>query len=290
MSGFTERDVDVDGLRIRAVVGGRGTPLLLMHGYPESHLMWRHVLPRLAERFTVVATDLRGYGDSDKPAPDEANTVYAKRASAGDQVGVMRALGFDRFDVVAHDRGARVAQRLVLDHPGVVGRLAVLDVVPTRHVLRHLDLAVAGAYYHWFFTATGGGIPEHFIGLDPEAWIRATIERLLAPGTHIEPEVMAEYVRCFSDPATIAASCADYRAGATTDLVDDDASVAAGARIGCPTLVLWGEQSIVGKAYRPLEVWREYADDVRGTALPAGHFLPEEVPDLVLEQVLGFLA
>jgi haloacetate dehalogenase len=287
---FSDHDVDVDGVRIRITVGGRGTPLLLLHGYPETRLMWRHLLPRLAEDRTVVATDLRGYGDSDKPAPDDAGTVYAKRAMAADQIAVMRTLGFDRFDVVAHDRGARVAQRLVLDHPDVVGRLAVLDMLPTRHVLRHLDLAVAGAYYHWFFAATGAGIPERLLAHEPEFWLRATIERLLAPGASIEPEVMAEYVRCFSDPATIAATCADYRAGGTSDLAADDASAAVGEQVGCPTLALWGRDSIVGKAYHPLEVWREYATDVTGAELPAGHFLPEEVPDLVLDHLIGFLA
>ena len=283
-------DIDTGELRIRTTVRGQGPPLLLLHGYPQTHLMWRHLIPHLAENRTIVATDLRGYGDSDKPAPDAGNTVYAKRAMAADQVAVMHALGFERFDVVAHDRGARVAQRLVLDHPDVVGRLAVLDMLPTRHTLRHLDLAVAGAYYHWFFTATGAGIPERLIGHEPEFWIRATIERLLAPGASVEPEVMAEYVRCFSDPATIAATCADYRAGGTTDPVDDDASAAQGARIGCPTLVLWGRDSVVGRAFRPLEVWCEYATDVSGAELPAGHFLPEEVPGQVLDHLRPLLA
>lgn len=285
---FRYQQIDVDGTTINTAVAGTGEPLLLLHGYPQTHLMWRHIAPALAEQFTVVVTDLRGYGDSATPPPDDAHGVYSKRAMADDQLGVMRRLGFDRFHLTAHDRGARVAHRLVLDHPDAVDRLALLDIVPTRHVLIHADHAMATAYFHWFFAATGGGIPERLIGNDPEFWIRAMIERLLAPGSTIEPDVMADYIRCFSDPATIAATCADYRAGATSDMTADDEDAAAGNMITCPTLILWGEQSFVGKGYEPLDIWDEYADDVRGHALPAGHFLPEEIPDTVLSDFRDF--
>lgn len=290
MTPFEYRHIDADGTTIHAAVGGSGDPVLLLHGYPQTHLMWRHVAPELAREHTVVVPDLRGYGASDKPAPDAENRLYAKRAMAADQVAVMRALGFDRFDLVGHDRGARVSHRLTLDHPDAVSRLAVLDIVPTRHVLTHVDLHLARGYFHWFFLATGGDVPETLLAGAPEFWIRTMVERLLAPGSAIEPEVMDHYVQAFSDPAAIAGTAADYRAGATTDLADDEASFEAGARVTCPVLVLWGERSFVGKAYEPLAVWQEYADDVRGTALPVGHFLPEEAPEQVLAELRSFLS
>ncbi|HEY2224040.1 alpha/beta hydrolase [Actinomycetospora sp.] len=286
---FREERIDADGTTIHAAVGGSGDPVLLLHGYPQTHLMWRHVAPALAADHTVVVPDLRGYGASDKPAPDAENRNYAKRAMAADQLAVMRSLGFDRFDLVGHDRGARVSHRLALDHPEAVSRLAVLDIVPTRHVLTHVDLTLARGYFHWFLLSAGGDIPETLLAGAPEFWIRSMIERLLAPGASIEPEVMDHYVRAFSDPATIAATTADYRSGATTDLADDDASHDEGARVTCPVLVLWGEHSFVGRAYEPLAVWREYASDVSGSSVPVGHFLPEEAPDEVLAQLRAFL-
>ena len=289
LPGFDYRHIQVGDVAITTAVAGSGPPLLLLHGYPQTHLMWRHVAPALAEHHTVVATDLRGYGDSDKPAPDDVGFAYAKRTMAADQVAVMQSLGFARFDVVAHDRGARVAHRLTLDWPHVVARLSVLDIVPTRHVFAHADQAMATAYFHWFFLATRGGIPERLIGLDPEFWLRSMIDRLLAPGAVIEPEVMREYLRCFSEPAAIAGSCADYRSAATIDLEHDEHDAAAGRTITCPTLVLWGEHGFVGRNYSVLEVWRDYADDVTGRALPTGHFVPEEDPDAVLEEIARFL-
>jgi haloacetate dehalogenase len=286
---FEYQRVDADGTTINAAVGGSGDPVLLLHGYPQTHLMWRHVAPELARDHTVVVPDLRGYGASDKPTPDPEDRQYAKRAMAADQLAVMRSLGFDRFALVGHDRGARVSHRLTLDHPDAVSRLAVLDIVPTRHVLTHVDLHLARGYFHWFFLSTGGDVPETLLAGAPEFWIRTMIERLLAPGASIEPEVMDHYVTSFSDPAAIAGTTADYRAGATTDLADDEASFDAGDRVTCPVLVLWGERSFVGKAYEPVDVWREYADDVRGTALPVGHFLPEEAPEQVLAELRSFL-
>jgi haloacetate dehalogenase len=283
LPGFDYRCVDVAGVTINCAVAGSGPPLLLLHGYPQNHLVWRQVAPGLARDHTVVLADLRGYGDSAKPKPDEAGRVYSKRFMARDQVGLMRELGFGRFGLVGHDRGGRVAHRLVLDHPEAVERLAVLDIVPTRHVFRHVSREMGLAYYHWFFLAEPNGIPEHMIAADPAFWLDSQMD------AGIEPDVMADYIRCFSDPATIAGSCADYRAAASTDLTDDDQSFAAGQKIGCPVLVLWGSQGFVGRAYEPLSVWQEYAADVRGTALPTGHFPPEEAPDLVLEALAGFL-
>jgi haloacetate dehalogenase len=288
--GFEYRRADVEGVAINYAIAGSGPPLLLLHGYPENHLMWRHVAPGLAEDHTVVLADLRGYGDSGKPAPDAAGVVYAKRSMARDQVGLMRQLGFGEFELIGHDRGARVAHRLVLDHPGAVTRLAVLDIVPTRHVLGHVTREMATAYYHWFFLTAPNRIPEHLIAGDPGYWVRSLVGPLLGKGGSIEPEVMDDYVRCFADPATIAASCADYRAGAGIDLVHDEESAAAGQKLECPVLVLWGTEGFVGREYEPLRVWQQYAADVRGTALPCGHFLPEEAPGLVRDELRGFLA
>jgi haloacetate dehalogenase len=289
LPGFEYQRADVEGTVINCAIGGSGPPLLLLHGYPQNHVMWRHVAPGLARDHTVVLADLRGYGDSGKPEPDAAGLVYAKRSMARDQAGLMRQLGFWPFQLVGHDRGARVGHRLVLDHPGAVSRLAVLDIVPTRHVLHNVNRAMATAYYHWFFLATGHGIPERLIGADPEFWIRSLMGPLLGAGASIEPEVMEDYVRCFRDPRTIAASCADYRAAASADLVHDDETFAAGQKVDCPVLALWGTQGFVGRGYEPLGVWQQYATDVRGTALPTGHFLPEEAPELVVEALRDFL-
>jgi haloacetate dehalogenase len=291
LPGFEYQRVDVAGVTVNCAVGGsgRGEPVLLLHGYPENHLMWHQVAPALARDHTVVLADLRGYGDSGKPVPDAAGEVYSKRSMARDQVGLMRQLGFTAFQLVGHDRGARVSHRLVLDHPDAVTRLAVLDIVPTRHILHHVTRTMAMAYYHWFFLPVGNGIPEHMIGADPEFWIRSIVGPLLGPGASLDKAVMDDYIRCFTDPRTVAGSCADYRSAASTDLEHDDETFAAGQRIGCPVLVLWGAQGFVGREYEPLTVWREYAADVRGHAMPTGHFLPEEAPGLVTAALRDFL-
>lgn len=289
-TGFESHDVVVGEQTIHARVGGWGPPLLLLHGYPQTHVMWHGLAQALAESHTVVVADLRGYGDSSKPPNDETHAAYSKRAMAADQVGLMRALGHERFALVGHDRGARVAHRLCLDHPDAVTRTAVLDIVPTRHVFRHVDRALATFYWHWFFLAQPGDLPEQMIGGDPEGFLRG---RLLAWSHRPEgftDEAVDEYVRCFADPAAVHASCEDYRAGAGIDLEHDDEDAAAGRRVGCPLLVLWGSQGFVGAAYDVLEVWREYADDVRGTGMESGHFLPEEAPEETLRELETFLA
>jgi len=288
--GFEYGQMDVESVMVNHAIAGSGPPLLLLHGYPENHLMWRHVAPALAEDHTVVVADLRGYGDSGKPAPDADGLVYSKRFMARDQVGLMRQLGFPQFGLIGHDRGARVAHRLVLDHPDAVSRLAVLDIVPTRHVLRNVTRAMATAYYHWFFLATPNGVAEHMIAADPGFWVRSLIGPLLGPGASIEQAVMDDYIRCFADPRTIAGSCADYRAAASTDLVHDEESAAAVQRIECPVLALWGTEAFVGRNYEPVSVWEEYASEVRGSALPTGHFLPEEAPDQVGAALQDFLS
>jgi haloacetate dehalogenase len=289
LPAFAYQRMDVEGLTVNYAISGSGPPLLLLHGYPQNHLMWRRVAPALARDHTVVLADLRGYGDSGKPAPDAAGLVYAKRSMARDQVGLMRQLGFPQFQLAGHDRGARVAHRLTLDHPGAVTRLAILDIVPTRHVLHNVTLAMATTYYHWFFLSTGTGIPERLIGADPGYWVRSLIAPLLGEGASIDPEAMEDYIRCFRDPRTVAASCADYRSAVSTDLAHDDETFAAGQRIDCPLLALWGAQGFVGRGYQPLAVWQQYATDVRGQELPTGHFLPEEAPELVIEALRDFL-
>lgn len=287
---FSTRSMLVDGVRIHCAVGGDGPPVLLLHGYPQTHLIWHHVAPLLAREFTVVAADLRGYGNSDKPSSTPDHSPYAKRAMAADQLGLMRALGFDRFAVAGHDRGGRVAHRLGLDAPDAVRALAVLDIVPTRHAFAHADAAFATGYYHWFFLAAGNGIPERLIGGDPEFWVRARMTARHHGGTPFDPAAMKEYVRCFSSPEAIHASCEDYRAAATIDLRHDDADAEAGRRLTCPVLALWGEHSFVGRTYDVPAVWRAYAQDVTGTALPCDHYVPEEAPERTAEALRGFFA
>jgi haloacetate dehalogenase len=285
--GFRVETLDAAGVRIHAVVGGKGPPLLLLHGYPETHAMWHKVAPRLAQRFTVVATDLRGYGDSAKPATNAVHAPYSKREMARDQVAAMRSLGFDRFLLAGHDRGARVSHRLAADHPAAVEKVAVLDISPTLAMYEGTDMAYARAYWHWFFLIQKAPIPETMIGADPAFYLRHKMGDGSAAMKPFAPEAWAEYERCFTGEA-IHATCEDYRAAATIDLEHDRADREAGRRIACPLLVLWGAHGVVERCFHPLEDWRRVAADVRGRALPAGHYLPEEVPDLVAAEFESF--
>jgi len=288
---FRQMTVRAAGVRINTLVGGSGSPVLLLHGYPQTHIMWHHVAPLLAEHHTVVLTDLRGYGDSGKPSGGTNHESYAKRAMAWDQVLVMRELGFTEFAVVGHDRGGRVGHRMALNYPQYVTKLSVLDIVPTRHAFRTADMAFGLGYWHWFFLAQQEPLPEHLLGADPEGWIRARLSALRRGGRQFDPKAMAEYVRCFRDPAAIHGSCEDYRAAAGTDLADDDASAARGEKVTAPLLVLWGEHGFVGRHYGDvLAIWREYATKVDGFSLPSGHYLPEEVPEETAAALLEFLA
>jgi haloacetate dehalogenase len=291
LESFEHFDVDIQGTRIHAALGGDGPPVLLLHGYPQTHVMWHSVAPQLAERHTVVLADLRGYGDSSRPASAAGHASYAKRAMAADQVELMRHLGFDTFALVGHDRGARVAHRLCLDYPQVVSGVALLDIVPTRHVFTHVDRAMAHDYYHWFFLSQGPDLPEHLIGADPEYWVRRTLAQWSGPaGLHaFAPEAVEDYVRCFSDPEVIRASCEDYRAGASIDLEHDEVDATAGRLVQCPMLVLWGAEGFVGQAYDVVDVWTKYAVDVHGQALNCGHFLAEEDPLQTLSAMSDFL-
>ena len=293
--GFETSDIDVGEATIRTLVGGSGPPLLLLHGYPQTHAMWQHLAPRFAENYTVVATDLRGYGDSSKPESGDDHAGYSFRAMAADQVAVMRSLGFDEFWLVGHDRGARVSHRLCLDHPAVVAKVALLDIVPTLTFYETVDQASATGYYHWFFLIQPYDFPEKLIGADVEYYMGRVGRMGRKDGAgwgtdHFTPEARAEYLRCFSNPATIHATCEDYRAGATVDLVHDRADRDAGNRIRCPALILWGEQGLVGRRYDPLAIWGERCDQVTGQAIAAGHFLPEENPDATYAALTAFLA
>ena len=284
--GFDRRRVDAGEVEINTLVAGNGPPLLLLHGYPQSHVMWRKVAPVLAERFTVVVTDLRGYGDSGKPAGDEAHENYSKRQMAADQVNVMAALGFDRFQVAGHDRGGRVTHRMCLDHAQRIERACVMDIVPTHTIFANLNTKVAYGYYHWLFLSQPYDLPERLIGSDPEYYLRRKLGHWSAGMEGFEEEAMAEYLRCFSDPATIHASCEDYRAAITIDLEHDEADF--DARIACPLLVLWGAEGLMHKSYDVLDTWRSKALDPQGRALDCGHFLPEEAPEETLREMLAF--
>lgn len=283
---FKARSIRTRGTGIFLRSGGDGPPLLLLHGYPQTHEMWHKVAPALAERFHVVCPDLRGYGDSGKPPSDPTHRHYSKREMAADMVEVMAELGFESFQVAGHDRGARVAHRLLLDHPGSVRRACVMDIAPTLHMFRNTDQAFATGYYHWFFLIQGGGLPERMIGADPEYYLRMKMGHWSAPDAIFDDAAMAEYIRCFSNPETIRASCEDYRAAATIDLEHDERDRE--RRVGCPLLVLWGSRGFVHRTYDVLEVWHDYASDVRGRALNCGHFLAEEQPAEVVSEFLGF--
>ena len=282
--GFERRRIETSGANINLVTGGSGPPLLLLHGYPQTHLMWRKLGPRLVAEFTVVAPDLRGYGDSSKPPAGPENANYAKRALAQDQVETMAALGFERFCVAGHDRGARVAHRLARDHPERVRRLALLDIVPTLYRFETIDQKAATASYHWFFLIQPGGLPERLIGAEPEFFLRS----MLRDPAVFEPEIFSEYLRCFKNPETIRATCDEYRAGATIDLAHD--RVDHGHRLAMPLLVLWGQRSSQGSGYDVLAVWRNHAENVSGRAIDGGHFLAEEAPDATYRALHSFFS
>jgi haloacetate dehalogenase len=294
LTGFEARELPTSRGDVHAMVGGSGPPVLLLHGYPQSHLMWHAVAPLLAERHTVVAADLAGYGGSFRPVPAADHAPHSKRALAVDQVEAMAALGFDRFSVAGHDRGGRVAYRMALDDPEVVTRLAVLDIVPTGEVWRRADRAFARGYWHWAFLALPAPLPERLIGGDPQAFFDLHVRAGMGLGAEpcrYTPEVLDAYRALLDDPGTVEAMCEDYRAGATMDVAHDDADREGGRRIACPVLVLWaGRGGLPGFYGDVLEVWRPWAPDVRGEAIDARHFLAEDRPEDTAAQLLGFLA
>jgi len=288
--GFALRTLEVDGQAVRFRIGGSGPPLLLLHGNPQTHAMWHKVAPALARTHTVVCPDIRGYGLSAKPPPSADHFAYSKRAMADDAAGLMRALGFARYGVISHDRGARLAHRLTLDNPDAVERLCVMDIVPTRHHFEHVNMAFAMGYYHWFSLAQPHPGPERLIEQDVELWFDVHTSREPKGRDFFDPAARADYLAALRAPGTVMAICEDYRAAATIDLEHDRASQAAGERIGCPLLVLWGGRGRIGAWYRPLDVWRDYAHGpVSGHAVDSGHYLAEEAPGEVLAALEGFL-
>jgi haloacetate dehalogenase len=286
--GFERVRVDTGQATIAAVHGGTGPPVLLLHGFPQTSAMWHQVAPALARRFTVVAADLRGYGDSSRPPSGEDHAAYSFRAMAADQVALMRSLGHERFAVIGHDRGARVTHRMALDAPEAVTRLAVLDILPTLHVYDHVDRQLATAYYHWFFYIQPYDVPERLIAGDPIGYLHTVLGRFGGRVDAFAPEALAEYERVFADPDARHAMMEDYRAGASIDLEHDRADV--GRRVEAPLLAMWGTRGVVGRGPdNPVAVWREHATDVTGVGLDAGHYLVEERPEETLAALERFL-
>ena len=288
-AGFQTAQRQVNGVHIAYRIGGNGPGLLLIHGHPQTHVIWHKVAEQLAEHFTVVAADLRGYGDSEKPEAVADHSNYSKREMARDSLELMRSLGFEQFSVLAHDRGARVAHRLTLDHPQAVNRLVMLDIAPTLAMYAQTDEAFARAYWHWFFLIRPAPLPERLIEADPEQYLVSVMGSRSAGLQPFTAPALAEYVRCIQLPGTARGICEDYRASASIDLEHDREDIDAGRQLNLPVLVLWGAQGTVGRCFDPLAEWQKVATDVRGQALPCGHYIGEEVPQLLLEHVLPFL-
>jgi haloacetate dehalogenase len=281
--------IEVNGVRIMARKGGSGRPLLLLHGHPQTHAIWHRVAQQLAKSFTVVITDLRGYGDSSKPQGTQDHLNYSKRVMASDQIEVMRHFGFAEFDVLAHDRGARVAHRLALDHPKSVKRLVLLDIAPTLAMYEKTSNQFARSYWHWFFLIQPAPMPERLIEADPAAYVRDVLGRRSAGLAPFDARALAEYVRCIELPGTAHGLCEDYRASASIDLVHDQLDLDDKNLVKQPLLVLWGEQGVVHQCFEPLKEWSKLAQNVQGRAMPCGHYIPEEAPELLLQQVQLFL-
>lgn len=287
--GFELTTVTVNGGNLRVRHGGKGPALLLLHGNPQTHVMWHRVAPKLAERFTVVCPDLRGYGQSFKPEASADHAPYAKRAMALDGVELMARFGHQDFLLAGHDRGGRVAHRLALDFPDKVRKLAVLDIVPTIEHFERTDMAFAMGYYHWFWLAQPHPFPESVINAAPDAWFRAHTSREPKDDGFFHPDALADYMAAARTPAAITGMCEDYRAAATIDLVHDRESREAGEVVRCPMLALWGAKGKIGKWYEPLEIWRRYcSNDVSGGPVASGHYLAEEAPDEVSARFLDF--
>lgn len=286
---FKKHESQVNGVSINYRIGGTGPGLLLLHGHPQTHVIWHKVAAQLARHFTVVAADLRGYGDSSKPSSDELHQTYSKRAMAQDNVELMQSLGFDNFDVLAHDRGARVAHRMVADHGSAVRRLIMLDIAPTLAMYSQTTEAFARAYWHWFFLIRPAPLPERLLEADPEFYLRSVMGTRSAGMQPFTDEAFAEYLRCLKLPGTARAICEDYRASAAIDLQHDQHDRDSGQRVNTPLLVLWGVEGVVGRCFDPLHEWRQVATNVQGKALPCGHYIPEEAPELLLAEALAFL-
>lgn len=286
---FTQGRMAVSGTEIAYRIAGQGEPLLLLHGHPQTQAIWHNVAPHLTSQFTVVLADLRGYGDSGKPEPDAEHLRYSKREMAQDQLELMAALGFSQFSVIAHDRGARVAHRLALDHPQAVKRMVLMDIAPTLAMYQQTSEVFARAYWHWFFLIRPAPLPETLIRADPDLYLRSVMGSRSAGMQPFTDEAYADYLRCLQLDGTARGICEDYRASAAVDLQHDQIDRNASRKVRCPLLILWGEKGTVGTCFAPLEEWAKVAEDVQGEALPCGHYLAEEQPQLLLEKVLPFL-
>ena len=288
---FTRTEIKTSGARIVTVHGGKGPPLLLMHGNPFSHLSWHKFAPRLAERFTVVATDLRGYGDSEKPPGGADHSNYSFRAMAQDQIEVMAALGHERFYAAGHDRGARVLHRMCLDHPRKVVRAAILDIIPQHHLLNNVTRAWGTFSWHWFFMIQPYDFPERLMSADPDYFIEKKLAKTAQGLRFFDPRALAEYKRYFRNLATVHAMCEDYRATHGVDLDMDTKDFEARRKIACPVLLLWGATGGVGRNHDAEQIWRRYASDIRGAkALACGHYLSEEAPEETYRELRDFFA
>jgi haloacetate dehalogenase len=283
--GFVSKQIETRETVINLVEGGRGYPVLMLHGYPQTHVCWHRVAPVLAEKFTIVCPDLRGFGDSGKPLSDARHLAYSKRVMACEQVEIMHSLGFDKFAVVGHDRGARVAHRMALDHPEKVTKLALLDIIPTRTAFANVDKEMATGAFNWFFSIQPDELPERLISAEPVFYLNWLLDHWAGSQNALDKEAVAEYERCFDEQA-IRATNEEFRAAATIDLVHDEADKE--RKISCPTLVLWSRTSWT--AFDVLEIWQEHAEDVRGLAFDCGHFLPEEDSARTAAELTGFLS
>jgi haloacetate dehalogenase len=287
--GFLVEDIQTTGATIRTLRMGSGPPLLLLHGYPQTHVIWHKIAGNLAEHFTVILTDLRGYGDSSKPDGGVRHENYSFRAMARDQLEVMRHFGQERFFVASHDRGARTAHRLCLDNPEAVRKVCFMDIVPTLRMYRDTSKAFATKYMWWFFLIQAAPLPEHMIGADPEFFLEQHLAMQNGTPGALTEEALRDYKRCFCIPEAIHASCEDYRAAAEIDLKMDEADEKAGRKVEAPVLTLWGSKGAIGKLWSVLDVWRQHANGtVEGRALDCGHYLAEEQPQEVLKEFLRF--
>jgi len=286
--GFSNGIANAGRIQIPYVMAGNGPPLLLLHGHPQTHAIWHKVAPALAQTFTVIASDLRGYGDASKPAGLADHSNYSKREMARDQVALMQGLGFERFLLVGHDRGGRVGHRLAMDHPHAVEKMMLLDISPTLAMYEQTSMEFAHAYWHWFFLIQPAPLPERLISADPEFYLHEYMGKRSAGMRPFAPEAWAEYLRAMSDPACVHAMCEDYRAAATIDLEHDRADRDAGKKLSCPLRVLWGQQGTIEKCFDPLKDWCRVAETVSGRALDCGHYIPEEAPEALLAEIQEF--
>jgi haloacetate dehalogenase len=282
---FKQDVIEVNGVNINYKIGGKGEPLLLLHGYPQSHVLWRKIAPLFAENYTVICSDLRGYGDSDKPQSDKKHLTYSKKTMGLDQNELMKKLGFKEYFLVGHDRGGRVAHRMAIDFKENIKKISVLDIVPTSHVIKNTNAILAKRYYHWFFLIQSYPLPETMIGNDPEYYIRSKLQMWGANNEYLTEEIIQEYLRCFTTE-TIQASCEDYRAGASIDLVHHEEDF--DKKISCPLQVLWGSKATIEELYDPIKVWKEWALNVEGQSIDCGHFLPEESPVETYNAIINF--